>query len=190
MLPFRPGQAYRLRVWLRGEGALAPVQVQAYSWEEGAHSWVASRSVAVSPEWAEHELVFRLPAPGEAQYRGTMETFAARLVVPASVEALWLDDLSLTEVTPLDEWEAWQAAGMDRHSLVADPGFVDPARDDYRLRRDSPALKLGFRPIPVHRIGPYASPLRASWPIVEAPGSTARPDRRPASPRDRPRGYR
>jgi hypothetical protein len=40
----------------------------------------------------------------------------------------------------------------------------------YRLRSDSPALKLGFQPIPVEKIGPYADPLRASWPIVEAEG--------------------
>jgi hypothetical protein len=31
-------------------------------------------------------------------------------------------------------------------------------------------LKLGFKPIPVEKIGPYEDPLRASWPIVEAEG--------------------
>ena len=60
--------------------------------------------------------------------------------------------------------------GFDQHSLVADPLFVDPAKGDYRLRPDSPAFKLGFKRIPVERIGPHADPLRASWPIVEAPG--------------------
>ena len=59
---------------------------------------------------------------------------------------------------------------MDRHSLVADPRFVAADQDDYRLRRDSPAWKLGFQPIPVEKIGPYADELRASWPIVEAEG--------------------
>ena len=33
---------------------------------------------------------------------------------------------------------------------------------------DSPALALGFKPIPVDKIGPYQDDLRASWPIVEA----------------------
>ena len=45
------------------------------------------------------------------------------------------------------------------------------ADDDYRLRPDSPALGLVFEPIPMEKIGPYESPDRASWPIVEAPGA-------------------
>ncbi|MBN2294437.1 MAG: right-handed parallel beta-helix repeat-containing protein [Pirellulales bacterium] len=78
--------------------------------------------------------------------------------------------------TPVDQWPKWwRAAGLDRHSIVADPLFVDPAKDDYRLRPDSPALKLGFQPIPVDKIGPYADPLRASWPIVEAEGAREKP---------------
>jgi parallel beta-helix repeat protein len=56
---------------------------------------------------------------------------------------------------------------LDQHSVVADPLFVAPARDDYRLRADSPAFKLGFQPIPLEKIGPYKDPLRASWPITE-----------------------
>ncbi|NBX30621.1 hypothetical protein EBR04_09325, partial [bacterium] len=40
----------------------------------------------------------------------------------------------------------WQAAGHEQGSLVVDPGFVDPDRDDYRLKPDSPAFPLGFVP--------------------------------------------
>ena len=40
--------------------------------------------------------------------------------------------------------EEWQARGYDRHSVFADPMFVDEANGDYRLKPDSPALKLGF----------------------------------------------
>lgn len=35
-----------------------------------------------------------------------------------------------------------QASGLDAHSRHADPGFVDPAAGDYRLRADSPARRL------------------------------------------------
>ena len=77
----------------------------------------------------------------------------------------------LKDVPADRQWETWQEMGFDRNSVVADPLFVDPENDDYRLRGDSPALKLGFQKIPVDRIGPYASSDRASWPIVEAAGA-------------------
>jgi hypothetical protein len=47
----------------------------------------------------------------------------------------------------------WQKRGFDRNSAVADPLFVDPARDDYTLRPDSPAFKLGFEPIDTSKVG-------------------------------------
>ncbi|MBM3499790.1 MAG: hypothetical protein FJX74_14110 [Armatimonadetes bacterium] len=47
----------------------------------------------------------------------------------------------------------WQARGFDAHSQVGDPGFVNPAADDYSLGPDSPALTLGFEPIDTRRIG-------------------------------------
>jgi hypothetical protein len=48
----------------------------------------------------------------------------------------------------------WQAKGMDKHSVVADPLFVDPARHDYRVRPESPAHKIGFRSIDIRDVGP------------------------------------
>jgi hypothetical protein len=74
-----------------------------------------------------------------------------------------------------EPWSGWQQRGEDPHSVVADPLFADAARDDYRLKAGSPALALGFKPIPVTSIGPYKSPLRASWPIVEAGGVREHP---------------
>ena len=50
-------------------------------------------------------------------------------------------------------WDAWRAAGQDASSIVADPLFVDPDQDDYRLQPDSPAHKMGFEPIDTSRIG-------------------------------------
>ena len=79
-------------------------------------------------------------------------------------------NVGLPNVPLEQQWEEWQRRGFDTHSVVADPLFVDPEKDDYRLRPESPAFKLGFEPIPVEKIGPYADALRASWPIIEAPG--------------------
>ncbi len=79
-------------------------------------------------------------------------------------------DVGLPGIPAEKQWEEWQKQGFDTHSVVADPLFVDAEHDDYRLQPDSPAFALGFEPIPVDEIGPYADPLRASWPIIEAPG--------------------
>ena len=57
-----------------------------------------------------------------------------------------------------DDFEAWQARGLGRHSLIADPQFVDADRFDFRLKPDSPALKLGFQPIDINDNGLQGSP--------------------------------
>ncbi len=79
------------------------------------------------------------------------------------------------KVVARQEWAEWQARGQDKHSVVADPMFVDIDKDDFRLRPGSPAFKLGWKPIPVEKIGPQKDPLRASWPIVEAEGAREKP---------------
>jgi len=50
----------------------------------------------------------------------------------------------------LDRYRSW---GLDQHSMVADPLFVDVEKGDLRLQSDSPAFSLGFKPIDVDRIG-------------------------------------
>jgi hypothetical protein len=49
--------------------------------------------------------------------------------------------------------EAWQARGHDQHSVIADPLFAAPDKDDFHLKPESPALKLGFRPIDLSEVG-------------------------------------
>ncbi len=65
-------------------------------------------------------------------------------------------DLATTEraITPEGNFAQWQKAGFDRHSLIADPQFVAPEKGDFRLKPTSPAFKLGFKPIPVEKVGP------------------------------------
>ena len=41
--------------------------------------------------------------------------------------------------------------------LDADPMFVDPDHNDFRLKPESPARKLGFETIPFKKIGLYRS---------------------------------
>ncbi len=65
-------------------------------------------------------------------------------------------DLAKTEraITPEGNFEKWREAGFDRHSLIADPQFIAPEKGDFRLKPNSPAFKLGFKPIPVEKVGP------------------------------------
>lgn len=48
----------------------------------------------------------------------------------------------------------WQAAGHDTGSLIADPLFVNAGNFDFRLQRNSPALKMGFQQIDMTTVGP------------------------------------
>jgi hypothetical protein len=48
----------------------------------------------------------------------------------------------------------WKALGYEADSVQADPLFVDPEHDNYRLKPDSPAFKLGFMPIDMDSMGP------------------------------------
>lgn len=169
-----PGATYQLSAWVKAADAGTAFALMPQAYQDKVFFWAKSVSGKAGTEWQETTVVFRFPAPGDANYHPEMKTVRVRLDVRQESGTLWADDVALREAVPMDEWEAWQALGLDRHSQVADPRFVDPARDDYRLQPDSPAFGLGFKAIPVGRIGPYQDDLRASWPIVEAEGARER----------------
>lgn len=47
-----------------------------------------------------------------------------------------------------------QQYGMEKGTVIADPLFADTANYDFTLRPESPALKMGFRPIDISDVGP------------------------------------
>ena len=63
--------------------------------------------------------------------------------------------------------------GWDANSLVGDPLFIDPAKGDFRVREDSPALKLGFKNFPMDRFGVKKSTLKAIARTPEIPAMQA-----------------
>ena len=60
---------------------------------------------------------------------------------------------TITGVTGVKDLKDWKRKGLDMHSVVADPLFVDPTNDDYSLKPDSPAFDLGFEPIDLSTVG-------------------------------------
>ncbi len=172
-----PGQAYRIAAQLRADQPDTTVKLLAQSYEHKVYFWAKEKTVSVGPQWQTFELVFRLPSPGESGYHERMKSVAARFDLNTPNRTVWIRDPSLQPAEVLDPWRSWQAAGQDRGSLLADPLFVDADRDDYRLRPESPAWKLGFQRIPLDRIGPQADLPRATWPIVEAEGVREKPMR-------------
>ena len=180
--PLTPGKSYRLAAKLKTDLPAAKAGLMLQSYIANAYFWASYPSEAkLGPQWKDVEFVFQVPAPGDKNWHERMRTFRVRLDWKEASGALFADEISLTEVETLDEWASWQALGMDRHSIIGDPLFVDAAKDDYRLQPNSPALKLGFQPIPVDKIGPHQDPLRATWPILEAEGAREKP-LNPAAP--------
>ena len=53
-----------------------------------------------------------------------------------------------------EEWKKKTRWEMDKHSIIADPLFVNPDNGDFTLKPESPAFKLGFKPIDLSGVGP------------------------------------
>ncbi len=75
-------------------------------------------------------------------------------------------------------------SGLDAGSIEADAMFIDPAGGDYRVREDSPALKLGFQNFPMDQFGVQNPALKAiartpALPVITASAEhAAAPQRR------------
>lgn len=52
----------------------------------------------------------------------------------------------------------WAGRGREQGTVIADPLFVDAARGDFRLKPNSPALQLGFKPFDYTQAGVYGDP--------------------------------
>jgi parallel beta-helix repeat protein len=58
-----------------------------------------------------------------------------------------------------DSFAEWQARGQDADSVISDPMFTNSALGDFTLPADSPANRIGFKPIDISTVGPRHSPL-------------------------------
>jgi len=47
----------------------------------------------------------------------------------------------------------WRDLGYDKHSIYADPRFINPQEGDFRLSASSPAFQIGFKDIDLSLTG-------------------------------------
>ena len=180
-----PGKHYRLSFRLRHAEATGELIARFVCEEKGLWKAFGTRGflkrsdmsdVLTSTEGMLCETGFYLPKPGDKEYDSRVSKLSLQFEFHSSQGWAEISALKLEETEPASEWEAWQLAGADMQSVIADPLFVDAAHADFRLKSDSPALKLGFQPIPQEKIGLYASPSRATWPVKEADGVREHPE--------------
>lgn len=169
-IDLKPGQTYQLSAMFRAEKPTG-VSLMTQAYEPNKYWWARPVRDTAGPDWKRVQTTFKFPGPGDPDWKEGMKTVAIRIDISDGTGTIWVDDVELREAEVASEWEAWQAQGLDTHSLIGDPLFVNAKADDYRLKPNSPAFKLGFKPIPVEKIGPYQDDMRATWPIKEAIGA-------------------
>jgi hypothetical protein len=64
-----------------------------------------------------------------------------------------LNDPIIKGLPGVQSFADWRKRGFDEHSITADPLFVDLENNDYSLKPDSPAFKVGFKPIDLSQVG-------------------------------------
>lgn len=57
---------------------------------------------------------------------------------------------------------------MKDNLINTDPGFLDQEGEKFQLKDISPAYKIGFKRIPIEKIGLYEDPNRFSWPVQKS----------------------
>ena len=154
-LPIKQGGAYRVKLRVKSNEPTSSITLALASFENGKGYWQTSgKGVVATPEWQTVEVAGRMPKEGEAQWKDWMKTFWLRIDCRADTGRIFVDDVRITEAAPMDEFTAWQEAGWDKHSIVADPMFVDVEHEDFHLKPESPAIKkLGFKPLPIDDMG-------------------------------------
>jgi hypothetical protein len=105
----------------------------------GSHLMFYSNTAATSGVEVKYNIFFNATDWGSRYSAGWK-------VLPAMDYNLWFTQTGIScwwfrqKIGPFDEYR--QTTKLDAHSQFVDPGFVDAAKGDYRLRPDSPARKL------------------------------------------------
>jgi len=92
---------------------------------------------------------FRTPARARDAVRESGTLGKESVTVHFSGGRYYLDKPLVLSAKNLTIEQMRKELGQEINSIVADPMFVDPAVGDYRVRPDSPVLKLGFKNFPM-----------------------------------------
>jgi hypothetical protein len=154
-IPAKPGTSYRVRMKVKSTEAASKVTVFIAIYKDKQGYWQGkNREITATREWQEIEATANLPAGDDPAWKPWMTGCYINVRCEEEKGRISIDDISLTEAVAPDEWAAWKAAGWDRNSLVADPLFENAAKNDYRLKPESPAItRLGFKPLPIEKMG-------------------------------------
>jgi hypothetical protein len=105
-----------------------------------------------------HNIFYRNGSPDSPDAIYSIHPWKETMVAGSDFNVFWHDhkDFQVTvnwAREPLPVWKARLGGRYEAHSMMADPLFVDADNMDYRLKPESPALKLGFHPIDIGAIG-------------------------------------
>jgi len=100
-------------------------------------------------------------------YSNSLDAFKHNIVMgpyrPAVMrEGKWGLELDYNFFTSNEaDRSAYLAHGVDEHSVVGDAKFINPAKGDFRVAEDSPALAIGFKNFPMDQFGVRDPKLRS-----------------------------
>ena len=122
-VPVHPARSIACTAWLRADRPNTRVEIGLQAYRRQPLHLAIGADRRVGTDWAQHELIARFPAqPPE------MKSLYVRVRLPDGDGAVCVDDVELHAAEAMDEWSAWQALGMDRHSRVADPLLRRPGK--------------------------------------------------------------
>ncbi len=161
----RPGEAFELSLRVKAAKSTGVAQILALYYNHAGYQFSLQKPLAVRDVWETNVFRFSIPQGAATPATGELDGFRIRLASYTPHTLVWFDPVGLRRIQARHDWAAWRDSGTDIHSVMADPGFVDLGSGDYRLVKGSPALKVGFHPLPFDQMGLTAEALRAGWPL-------------------------
>ena len=119
-----------------------------FTFEHNLIYWT-NASPALAGPWADNRQLTRSNCYWNAS--GNAVTFAGKSLAEWQTTPVKLPEQTNGATARPD----WAVAGREIGSIIADPLFENAAQNDFRLKSNSPALKIGFHPFDLSQAGVY-----------------------------------